>query len=133
MGAFKWIYGGLAIFFALDAMLFGILPGQVLQIGTVILGILILFTPMGGVRTKPTFAQQIRRFFFGAFIVIIGLIPFIQNYSGSFVYGTLIGRSVEWLHWASIEIFSGQIILLLIGVIYFFAGTKRGDKAIYSQ
>jgi len=129
MGAIQYIYGGLAILFALDALLFGILPKQFLQIGVIILGALILFTPMGGLRTKPTLAQQIRRFVFGIFIVIIGAVPFIQNYSGSFV----IGGWIEVLHWASIEVWLGQLILLLIGVIYFFAGTKTGGRAIYSQ
>ena len=129
MSAIKYIYGIAAILLALDAMTYNILGQLLLEVFVVILGVLILLTPMGGQYTKPTLSQQARRFIFGVFIVIIGLVPLIQTWSGPFV----IARFVEILHWASIEIWSGQLILLLIGVIYFFAGTKRGDKAIYSQ
>ncbi len=129
MGAIKWLYGGAAIFLALNAMFLEILTGLSLQIAVIILGGLILFTRMGGPRVRPTTAQQIRRFVFGVFIVTIGAIPLIQTYTGPFI----VGGWIEVLHWVSIETFSGQIILLLIGVIYFFAGTRTGDRVIYSQ
>ena len=129
MGAIKWLYGGLAILLALNAMFFEILTGLYLQIAVIILGVLILATSMGGPRVRPTTAQQIRRFVFGGFIVLIGAVPLIQTYTGSFV----IAGWIEVLHWVSIEVFSGQIILLLIGIIYFFAGTKTGNQTIYSQ
>ena len=124
----NWLYGGVAILLALDGLIFGIL-GQLLPILVIALGVLILFTPMAGRRVKPTTSQQIRRFVFGIFVIIIGAVPLIQNYTGSFV----IGGWIEVLHWASIEIWSGQIILILIGVIYFFGGTKAGETRLYTR
>ncbi|MEK6840495.1 MAG: hypothetical protein AABX79_00905 [Nanoarchaeota archaeon] len=129
MGVMKYIYGISAILLALDAMFLEILPSLLLQVLVVVLGVLILLTPMGGQRVRPTTSQQVRRFVFGAFIALIGAVPLIQNYTGSFI----IGGWIEVLHWASIEVWSGQLILILIGVIYFFAGTKTGNQTIYSQ
>ena len=129
MGAMKYLYGIAAILLGLDAWLFEILPSLFLQALVVALGVVILLTPMGGQYTKPSWSQQVRRFVFGAFIVLIGLVPLIQTYTGPFI----ISGWIEVLHWASIETLSGQLLLIFIGVIYFFAGTKRGDKAIYSQ
>ena len=129
MCVFKYFYGLAAILFALDGMWFGILGEILLPLFVLILGVLIMFTPMGGQYTKPTLSQQVRRWFFGAFIVIIGLVPLIQNYTGPFI----VSGWIELLHWVSIEVFSGQLILLLIGVIYFFAGTKVGNRPLYSE
>jgi len=126
------IYGIAAILLALDAMFSHIL-GQLLPVLVVALGVLILLTPMGGgPMGYQTTSQKIRRYVFGIFIGIIGLVPIIQNYTGSF-YIPVVSGSIEILPWASVEVWTGQVILILIGVIYFFAGTKAGNAPIWTH
>ena len=107
------IYGIAAILLALDAMFSHIL-GQLLPVLVVALGVLILLTPMGGgPMGYQTTSQKIRRYVFGIFIGIIGLVPIIQNYTGSF-YIPVVSGSIEILPWASVEVWTGQVILILI-------------------
>jgi len=127
----NWIYGLLLIYVALDAMFFGILPADMLPIIVVILGVLIFFTPIhkapsvrgprGFIASSPRGPfQWIRRWIFGAAVVILGL-------ASSQWIGAL-----NILSGATIYTWAGQGILILIGLVYLFSGTKTGAYQIGS-
>ncbi len=110
MGILNWIYGGVIIFLALDAWFLHFLPSQFSPVAVGIMGVLILFTSMG---QFPTASQNIRRFVFGIALVLLG--------GGSLL-------SIWYENFPLFTTFSlpGQLILILIGIIYFFGGTRRG-------
>ncbi len=118
----KWvsrIYGILIILVALDAMIFGILPQALLPFIVILLGILIFFTPIGGPNnpqmpgygqnyspySRESIVAKIRRRVFGVYMVLAGILSFTGLLN--FPFGA----------YASVYIFSGQLIILLIGVI----------------
>ena len=116
----NWIYGLALIYLALDGLYLRMLPGESLPVAVIIIGALILFTPIGSPRARPTLSAKIRRFVFGAAVVLMGVAS--TGVLGKFnIFGNL-----------TIDSFYGQLILLIFGVIYLFAGTKRGDQPIYS-
>lgn len=116
----NWIYGLALIYLALDGFILKVLPENYLPVAVIIVGALILFTPIGSLRARPTISAKIRRFVFGAAVVLMGVAS--TGILGEFnILGSL-----------TINSFYGQLILLIIGVIYLFAGTKRGDQPIYS-
>ena len=122
-------YGALIVFAALDAMLFGIMPSNILPIAVIILGAMVLFTPitlMGPGRTKIGAPfQWIRQWVFGAVMVIMGIV------STGFV-PLLSGSDYTALGYLTLDTLWGQLILLIIGVIYFFAAFKRTRQAVGS-
>ena len=116
-------YGALIVFVALDAMILGYVPSNVLPIAVMILGVLVLFTPIvtRGIQGKIGAPfQWLRRWIFGAAIIIIGAA------SSEFLSGFL-GR-FGLLESFTLDAFVGQIVLLLIGAIYFLAAFARSRK-----
>ena len=108
----NWIYGIVLILVALDAMFIGLLPVDMLPIIVIILGALILFTPLNAKLVWK------RRRDFGAALIIIGVKS----------SGWLVG--LVWLEGATVETWGGQAILIVIGLIYLFAGTRVGEYKI---
>ncbi len=110
-------YGLIIIFLALDAWLFHVIPSQFLPVGVIIMGVLVLLTPLGGGGyTQPTFAQRIIRFVFGIAMVVMGALS-IYNLGGfGDIYNTYS--------------LSGQVILILIGAIYIMSGTRTAGMQI---
>lgn len=119
-------YGALIVFVALDAMLFGFVPSNVLPIAVIIIGVLVLFTPIhtwgpGGTKIGAPF-QWLRRWVFGAAMIIIGaassgLLGNFLDVGGISVFGYL-----------TLDSFMGQLVLLIIGAIYFLASFARTRK-----
>ena len=116
------IYGALLVLAALDAMIFGFVPPTALPLLVIVLGVLVFFTPIlgrgpGGTAISPLF-NWLRRWIFGAVIIImgitsIGFVPFLS------------GANYTALGYLSLDIFLGQLILLIIGIIYFLAAFAR--------
>ena len=115
------IYGLIIIFLAIDAWFLGLLPGQFLPVAVIIMGALVLFTPIGGGGpfNQPTFSQKIIRFVFGIALVVLGL-------------ASLFPLGYENLPFYTVDALSAQLILLLIGVIYLLSGTRTGNIQIRS-
>ena len=120
------IYGVIIAFLALDAMIFGIISTGFLPLVIIVMGVLVLFTPLQSTRdlyTRQTtgtpgfWFQRLRRLVFGIFMILQCLIPYGQSLGLDFLY-TYGAR-------ASIETFTGQIILLAIGAIYLLASFAR--------
>lgn len=119
----NWIYGVALILIAFDAMWFGIIPVEFLPVGAIIIGVLILFTPIGSGFGRPTLAATIRRVVFGIVVALMGLLSYN-------IWG--LDFLAEWFPYFTINSTIGQIILILIGVIYLFAGTRAGNYQIGS-
>ncbi len=114
----NWIYGTLLILIALDAMFIGYLSQDLfLPVAVIIMGALILFTPMYG----GSIGQVLRRWVFGIVVVLMGIASFFQ--------GDILRFDLSYLTVSSL---SGQAILILIGIIYFFGGTREGKRPIRS-
>ena len=114
----NWIYGIALILVALDAMFFGFLPADMSPIIVIILGALILLTPISSNPYTPAKLGWLRQYVFGAALVIMGVAS----------SGWLTG--LVWLEGATIETWAGQAILIVIGLIYLFAVTKAGAYKI---
>mgnify|MGYP001575396686 CR=1 FL=1 len=129
MGSIKWVYGIALVYFALEGFTsdINILSDLFLPWAVIIVGVLISFTPMTksiyGTEINPSILQKIRRWGFGIVIVLIGIISLNIPIPGLDFYG----------QYLTIYSLYGQAILALIGVIYLFAGTKAGNRTIYSQ
>ena len=119
----NWIYGLALIYLALEAFTTGIsiIPEEFLPFAVIIMGALILFTPISSPYTPPTFTAKIRRWVFGIAVVAMGVLSF--NIGGFALYN-LSGLTIYSLY--------GQALLALIGVIYLFAGTRTGSMQIRS-
>ncbi|MEK6897258.1 MAG: hypothetical protein AABW93_01870 [Nanoarchaeota archaeon] len=125
-----FLYGALIVFAALDAMFLGFVPSNVLPIAVIILGVLVLFTPIvtRGIRGSIGAPfQWLRRWIFGAVMIIIGAA------SSGFIGSGFLER-FNILGSFTLDTFVGQIVLLLIGIIYFlatFARTRQINAASY--
>jgi hypothetical protein len=118
-----FLYGALLVLAALDAMIFGFVPPVALPLIVVILGVLVFFTPilrtgLGATGIGSPF-NLIRRWVFGAVLVILGLassdlLGSFLDFGGFNIFGYL-----------TLDDFMGQLVLLLIGVIYFLAAFAR--------
>lgn len=116
-----FIYGLVIAFVALDAMIFGIIPAALLPFVLMVLGVMIFLTPIvsmpayngpGGRfvssgKIGPRY-QWLRRYVFGIYIVAVGVL-------------SLLGFAGQYVQEITIYTLPGQLILLLIGVIYFLA------------
>ena len=112
----NFIYGGLMIFVALEAMIpfIQIFPGYYIQFVVLALGVLVFLTPMNTIRR--VFTKIL-----GLYIIISSLmfIFTIQLHSiGIFLDASFLSNTF-------MNSFSGQLILLLIGVIYLLGGFAR--------
>jgi hypothetical protein len=121
------IYGSLLIAIVI-ATWTGVFPDTLLPIAVIAMGALILFTPMVSARgvlagqIRPRF-QWIRQYVFGAYLVLSGLNSFVDILS-----------NFPWMARTSIYTFSGQLIILGIGAIYFlaaFSKTRQINVASY--
>ena len=115
------IYGGILIFLALDAMIFNLIPGTFLSILVVIMGVLILFTPLASRRASGLYRnvpapkyQWLRRWVFGAYLVLSGIMSVVGLYS-----------DFPFMANTSIYTIGGQLILIGIGLIYFLTSFKK--------
>lgn len=121
----NWIYGGVIIYLSLDALWLHIIPNTFLSILVALMGALILFTPIDNPHgalninnPRPRF-QFIRRWVFGIFFVLIGLLSIEIFYNllpypfGAFLFNITLNSS------------SGPLLMLVIGVIYFLASFAR--------
>ena len=122
----NWIYGLAIIYVALDAMFIPFLPESLLPFIVILLGLLVFITslepstvmPISGAAyplVRPRL-QFFRRRVFGVYMILSGLAS---------VFYTYLSLPVEIAYYTSIYNFSGQVILLLIGVIYSLAGEGR--------
>lgn len=116
----NFVYGALIAFVALDAMFLHILPESLTPFAVILLGVLVLLTPIASIKRlqgqyvlspRAPF-QLIRRWIFGLFLVFMGIVSFVGSLESSFPY-------------VAVSSASGQLILLGIGVIYFFAAFAR--------
>jgi hypothetical protein len=130
MRLINWIYGIAIILVALDAMLFGLIPSNLLGFIVALLGVLVVTTKLSSGRAylhqgipvmplgvpRPRF-QWLRRWFFGIFMIVSGVL-------------SIVGIATEFLELQAITIYSlsGQLILIGIGLIYLFAGTKHAGR-----
>ena len=117
-------YGALIVFVALDAMILGYVPSNVLPIAVIILGVLVLFTPIvtrGIQGTVGAPFQWLRRWIFGVAIIILG------TASSEFIGAGFLGR-FDILGSFTLDTLVGQLVLLLIGIIYFLAAFARTRK-----
>ena len=112
------IYGALILAVVITTWI-GLFPRLFLPFVVIVLGALIFMTPIvrGPAFGSPAYAgapsapfQFIRRRIFGAYMVLAGLMSFVDVYS-----------NFPWLARTSIYTFSGQAILLGIGAIYFLS------------
>lgn len=122
------IYGVLVVFIALDIMFFHFIPSGFLDVIVMALGILILLIPTRreispyGYPTRIKF-QWLRKWIFGAALVILGLS------SDRFIVGF-----GDKLGFFTLNSLVGQLILLLIGIIYLLAAFGRTRRMqIYSR
>jgi len=114
----NFIYGGLLIAVVITTWL-SLFPKTFLPAIVGILGVLILFTPMisGGRGVIPAAGprfQWLRRYVFGIYLIISSIMSYVDIYS-----------NFPWLARTSIYTFSGQLILLGIGAIYFLAAFEK--------
>ena len=115
------IYGIALIYLALDAFILGILPKEFLPFAVIIVGAMILFTPVSSSGTiRPSFFRQLRRLVLGIAVVFMGVISQFEIFASVatiFPYFTL-------------SSLIGQIILFLIGLIFLLATTRTGTTPI---
>ena len=117
----NFVYGGLLVAIVVLAWI-GIFPLPFLPVVVIALGALIFITPIdstpavqgaGGryVSTTPRpFFQKVRQYFFGAYLILAGLASYVDIYT-----------TFPWATNTSVYSLPGQIILLLIGAIYFLS------------
>ncbi len=117
MGLINWTYGSVIIFLALDAWFLHILPDQLSPVAVVIMGVLVFLTPLRGQFGQPAhWTQKVRQYLFGAVIVVIGV---------SSLFPSLWIIGYENLPLFTTYSLFGQLILLAIGALYFFATSPR--------
>ena len=117
-----FIYGILIVLAALDAMIFGFVPSIALPLAVIVLGALVLFTPIlspgpGGTIIR-TSSNWLRRWVFGAVMVLMGI-------ASTGIVPSLSGSNYTALGYLTLDTFIGQLILLIIGAIYFLAAFAR--------
>jgi len=125
----NFIYGGLIIAVVITTWL-GIFPQVFLPFVVIILGGLILFTPVDtpsamhplAPRTPRGPFQWLRRYVFGAYMVLAGVMSYVDILS-----------NFPWLARTSIYTFSGQLILLGIGAIYFLSAFSRTRRMVMAS
>jgi len=125
----NWIYGGVLIFLAVDALWIPIIPrGTFLAFLVLAMGVVVMMTPLGpgpgygGVGYVPASRprlQFLRRWFFGAFLVLMGLI------SIPIIFGIIPYPIGAFLYNISLNSFTGPLLMALIGLIYMLAGSER--------
>ena len=113
-----FIYGALIVLVAIDAMLFGFIPGDFIGIVVIALGILVLFTPLLPYGARAPF-QWFRRWFFGAVMIILGFREMGVSFGFEFI------EKINVLGALTLDTFVGKLILLIIGAIYFLAAFAR--------
>ena len=119
-----FIYGTLIVLVALDAMIFGFVPSIALPLAVIVLGALVLFTPIlrpgpgGSILLKRTLSNWLRRWVFGAVMVLMGI-------ASTGIVPSLSGSNYTALGYLTLDTFIGQLILLIIGAIYFLAAFAR--------
>ena len=67
--------------------------------------------------SRPFF-QNVRRWFFGGAVILVGVISLIMDLSS-------LPRSLETLSVISLEAWAGQLILVAIGAIYLLSSSKK--------
>ena len=111
------VYSGLIIWFALEALFLPIIPDSFLSYLVIVLGALILFTPVGGPYTRTNLTQKLTRFVSGIFLVVSGIL-------------SVVGEIGQYVPQITLYSTAGPIIMILIGIIYFLSGTKTGKIEI---
>ena len=120
----NFIYGGLLVVVIVTTWL-KVFPPAFLSFIISGLGILILMTHVDDTNAQQIYGQtyaprttgffpKVRRWFFGGYIVLVGLMSFVDFYT-----------DFPWAVRTSIYTFSGQLILLLIGAVYVVAAIPR--------
>ena len=129
MGRFvNFVYGGIIIAIAVIGLFFerldfisGVIPSWSFPIIVILMGVMVLITPIDptpyGVAAPRRFFQIVRRWIFGLYMVLVGIMSWVDEYT---FFPYLANTSVYSLF--------GQIILLAIGAIYILAAfdTTRG-------
>lgn len=119
MGRIITFIYGLVLAIAVLASWFGFLPDLFLPFLVIAMGVLIFFTPLvsppmlGRGFARPRF-QWLRRYLFGVYLVLAGLMSYVDVYT-----------NFPYLARTSIYTFSGQCIILGIALIYFLAAFER--------
>ena len=121
----KWInilYGAILVYISVEALNWlNFIPKEFLPYEVLLMGVIVLFTPIGiapagypEYTTRPKVFDNLRRYFFGAVLVLIGL-------------ASSLGAVGDWAPLLTLGSTSGSLILSAVAVIYFltaFSSTR---------